>query len=191
MRRLMIVSLLALGLSGCGLATPPPSTGFLPTDTFAGHVIGEDPAFAAMSAATGAFANPASMQGRPAKMAIAIASLDAMAGQFATGGRWLGMNPLAKRQMLAARSRVRRILGIAPGTPSQTVIDALVGAAQQLRRGNRPGVMEALSSPGFTLPPAQTLAILTDFPPVPLANQATMFASQYLLPGGNPLRPFT
>ncbi|MCF3947915.1 hypothetical protein AiwAL_17155 [Acidiphilium sp. AL] len=191
MRRLMIVPLLSLALAGCGLETPSPSTGYLPADTFGNRIIGEDPAIAATDAATDAFAHPGAMQGRPAKMALAVASLDAMAGQFATGGRWLGMNSLAKQQMLAARGRVRRILGIAPGTPSQTVIDAMVGAAHQLRHGNRPGALEALASPGFTFPPAHTLAVLAHFPPVPLANQATMFASRYLFPGGSGLPPFS
>lgn len=189
MRRLFIVALPLLALAGCAL-TPAPSTGYLPADTFGNRIIGEDPAIAATDAATYAFAHPGAMRGRPAKMALAVASLDAMAGQFATGGRWLGMNSLAQQQMLAARSRVRRILGIVPGTPSQTVIDAMVGAAHQLRRGNRPGALDALASPGFSLPPTQTLAILTDFPPVSLANHATMFASQYLYPGGGGLSPF-
>lgn len=190
MRHLLLASIITLALAGCALETPAPSTGRLPADTFATSIIGEDPAIAATNAATYAFAHPEAMIGHPARMAIAIASLDAMAGQFATGARWAGMNTLAKQEMLQARARVRRILGIAPGTASQTVIDALVGAAQQLRRNNRPGALTALASPGFTRPPTDTLALLGHFPAVPLANHATSFASQYLYPGGGTFQNF-
>ncbi|MDD2875694.1 MAG: hypothetical protein PHT60_00535 [Acidiphilium sp.] len=189
MHRSMIIPFMTLALAGCALETPAPSIGYLPFSTFSHSIVGEDPAFEATNAATYAFAHPAAIQGHPARMAVAIASLDAMAGQFATGARWVGMNTLAKQAMLQARAQVRSILGIAPGTPSQTVVDALIGAARQLRRGNRPGAVLALSSPGFTMPPAQALALLAHFPAVPLANHATMFASQYLLPGGNGLSP--
>ncbi len=184
MRGLVMMSICLLGLAGCALETPPPSTGYLPLDSFNQSILGEDPAIAATNAATDAFAHPAAMRGHPARMAMAIASLDAMAGQFASGARWVSMNTLAKQEMLQARSRVRRIIGVAPGTPSQTMVDAMVGAARQLRRGNRNGALAALASPGFTRKPEATLALLANFPPVPLANHATMFASQYLYPGG-------
>ncbi|MGC9271195.1 hypothetical protein [Acidiphilium sp.] len=184
MLKAVMIAALSLMLAGCALERPAPSVGYLPADSFGGAIIGEDPAIAATNAATYAFAHPGAMRGHPAKMALAIAALDAMAGQFATGGRWIGMNPLAKQEMLRARSRVRRILAIAPGTPSQTVVDAMVGAARQLRRGNRAGALEALASAGSARPPAAILALLADFPPVPLANRATRFASPYLYPGG-------
>lgn len=184
MRRLLLLMVLPLGLAGCALETPVPTTGYLPFSTFSHSIVGEDPSIEAINAATYAFAHPAAMQGHPARMAIAIASLDAMAGQFATGARWVGMNALAKQEMLQARSKVRRIMGIAPGTPSQVVVDALVGAARQIRRDNRAGAIEALRSPGFTQAPAATLRLLARFPAVPLANHATSFASQYVYPGG-------
>ncbi len=179
----------ALGLSGCALEQPGPSVGYMPTNSFSHTAIGEDPAIAAIDDATSAFAHPRAMQGHPARMALAVASLDAMAGQFATGGRWLSMNSLAKQQMLEARSAVRRQLGIVPGTPSQTVVDDLVGASQALGRGDQAGAVQALTSPAFTLGPARTLALLAQFPAMPIANHATMFASRYLFPGGSAFGP--
>lgn len=185
MRRWLKIVGLCLSVAGCALESPIPSTGYLPKDTFE-NVIGQDPAITATQTATFAFAHPAAMQGRPAEMALAIASLDAMAGQFSTVGRWSNMNPLAQLEMLQARTQVRAILGISPDVPSQTVIDALVGAAHALDRGNRARAERALTGPGFAMPPEQMIALLAHFPPVPIANRATMFASRYLYPGGAP-----
>lgn len=183
MRRWLKIVGLCLSVAGCALESPIPSTGYLPKDTFE-NVIGQDPAITATQTATFAFAHPAAMQGRPAEMALAVASLDAMAGQFSTVGRWSSMSPLAQMEMLQARTQVRAILGIAPDVPSQTVIDALVGAAHALDRGNRAGAERALTEPGFSMPPQRMLALLGHFPAVPIANQATMLASRYLYPGG-------
>lgn len=179
-----IAALLALALAGCALETPSPSTGYLPANAFAGTIIGEDPAMAAADDATYAFGHIGAMQNRPAEMALAVASLDAMAGQFTTSGRWSGMDSLAKLEMLQARSAVRRVLGIAPGTPSQTVIDVMVRTGHALAAGDTQGARAALRAPGFTLKPGRTLAILAHFPYVPVANHATAFASRYLYPGG-------
>lgn len=190
MRGLILLLLVMVALGGCALEPQLPATGYLPFSTFRNSIVGEDPAIEAMNAATYAFAHPAAMQGHPARMAIAIASLDAMAGQFATGARWVGMNSLARQQMLQARSAVRRIMGIAPGTSSQIVVDALVGAARQIRRGNIAGANLALSSPGFTASPAASLQLLAHFPAVPIANHATNFASQYLYPDGGAFNGF-
>ncbi|HET9148714.1 MAG TPA: hypothetical protein VFN77_11725 [Acetobacteraceae bacterium] len=172
------------GLAGCALETPSPSTGYLPASAFGGAVIGEDPSMAAANDAAWVFAHPGRMQGQPAQMAMGIASLDAMAGQFSTSPRWERMDALVKLQMLRARSRVRRILGVRPGAPSQAVIDALVAAARALHRGDERAALTALSAPVFIHPPRRSLALLAHFPYVPLANHATAFASQYLYPGG-------
>lgn len=182
MTRLSLALLLWFNLVGCAYETPLPSTGYLPADAFGNSVIGEDPAIAAMSAATVAFAYPETMQGRPAQMALAIASLDAMAGQFSTGGRWIAMDPIAKSEMLDARGKVRAILGVSGATQSQSLIDHLVAASRALDQGDQKAALAALSGPDFTKPPAQILAILTNFPKVPDANYATITASQDLLP---------
>jgi hypothetical protein len=178
---------LCLALAGCALESPIPSTGYLPQDAFGNAAIGQDPAITATQTATFAFAHPAAMQGEPARMALAIASLDAMAGQFSTVGRWSGMNGLAQLEMLEARKRVREILGISPDLPSQTVIDALVAASHALDRDDRPAAERALTGPGFAMLADRMLALLTHFPAVPIANRATQLASQYLHPqGGGP-----
>ncbi|WP_174502635.1 hypothetical protein [Acidiphilium sp. C61] len=185
-RSALALALLGLSLAGCALVTPPPSTGYLPANAFDGRVTGEDPAIAATNEARWAFSHPAAMQGRPAEMALAAASLDAMAGQFSTVGRWLGMNNLTKLQMLHARKVVRAELGIRPDTPSQTVIDALVTISLDLRHGDRKAALAAANGSEFTLPPRRTLAILAHFPATPVAERATAAASRDLYPGGSP-----
>ena len=182
MNRFLLVFFLFAGLTGCAYETPLPSTGYLPADAFGNSVIGQDPAIAATNAATEAFAYPGMMQGRPAQMALAIASLDAMAGQFSTGGRWMAMDPIAKQQMLDARNQVRGILGVPETAQSQSLIDHLVAASHALDRGDQAAALTALSGADFTKTPAQTLALLTNFPKVPNANYATMAASQDLFP---------
>ncbi len=153
--RIKIFTLGLLLLSGCTGAVafnsnlPDSEIGAMPPDAFGAAVVGEDPDIAAANAAEEAFAYPGEMQGRPAEMALAIASLDAMAGQFATGGRWLMMSDSAKLEMLGARGEVRAILGVPANADSQDVIDALVGAAQAIKRGDQNGAILALSGPEF------------------------------------------
>ncbi len=185
-RSALALVVIGLFLAGCAMVTPPPSTGYLPANAFDGRVIGEDPAIAATNEARWAFSHPAAMRGRPAEMALAAASLDAMAGQFSTVGRWLGMNSLTKLEMLRARKVVRAELGIRPGAASQTVIDALVTISLDLRHGDRTAALAAAGGPAFTLPPRRTLAILAHFPATPIAERATAAASRDLYPGGSP-----
>ena len=183
--RLLGVTFLTICLSGCALEAPPPATGFLPQDAFGNSVVGQDPAVATFNEALYAFSHPQTMQNRPAQMALAVASLDAMAGQFSTGGRWMAFDPLAKMEMLRARTRVRAILGIAETAPSQAVIDQLVRASKALDAGDQAAAMAALSGGVFTRPAAQTLALLTHFPDVPVADHAIMDASRAMnAPGG-------
>jgi hypothetical protein len=178
---------LCLALGGCTLhVAPAPSTGYLPAGTFDKIAAGQDPDLAAVQQAMIAFAYPQRMHGRPASMALAVASLDAMAGQFSTSGRWSTMDPLVQLEMLDARAEVRGILGIPGNAPSQVVIDRLVAASQALDAGDQPAALAALSGPAFTKTPARTLAILADFPKAPAANIATIDADANFFPRDSP-----
>ncbi len=187
-RRMMMAAMLALAgcadIHGFSSDLPAREVGFLPADAFGDSVVGEDPAIAAMNAATYAFAHPGAMQGKPAEMALAIASLEAMAGQFVIGGRWSDMDEVAKLQMLDARAKLRVVLGVAADADCQDVIDGLVGAAEALKRGDPAGARLAVAGAQFTKGPAATLALLAQFPAVPAANVATQSASRYLYPMG-------
>ena len=182
MKQSLMLSLVCLALGGCLHVKPAPSTGYLPADAFDTIAVGQDPDLAAVQEAMIAFASPARMQGRPAEMALAIASLDAMAGQFSTGGRWFGMNSIPKQEMLNARAEVRGILGVPENASSQSVIDQLMAASRALNKGDQKAALAALSGPDFTKTPAQTLAILAHFPKAPVANSATMNADLNFFP---------
>lgn len=184
MNRTLLLSLSFLTLAGCAHVAPAPSTGYLPEDAFGNSVVGQDLDLAAVNDAMIAFAYPGIMQGQPARMALAIASLDAMAGQFSTRGRWIALDAITKQEMLDARTEVRGILGVPEDAPSQSVIDQLVAASHALDRGDQTAALAALSGPDFTKTPEQTLAILTHFPRVPTANRATMDANMNFFPGG-------
>ncbi len=183
MIRLPLSMALVISLAGC--ATPPqPAPGYLPADTFGDTVQGQDPTAAATGAAEEVFAHPAQVQGNPAAVAIAVASVDALAGQFAASGRFITTD--ATQQLENARDRLRQILGISETAPSQSVIDPLVAAAHALQRGDRSAALADLAGSVFTRPPAQTLAILSKFPYVPAADAAIEAASaaEYPQDGG-------
>ncbi len=184
MRRILPLLLAGFALAGCVHVAHVPPPGYLPEDAFGNSVVGEDPAFAAVTDAMMAFAYPQRLQGNPAGMALAIASLDAMAGQFAASGRWAGWDEMTKQEMMDARTQVRAILGVPANASSQAVIDHLVAASHALDRGDQAAALAALSGPEFTASPARTLAILSHFPRVPAANKATMDANLNFFPSG-------
>ncbi len=181
MIRAFISSTIFLCLAAC--ATPAPeSVGYLPVDAFGNSVQGQDMTVAATNEASIAFAYPKRMQGEPARMALAIASLDALAGQFGNAGRWPGGGGTAAMQLLNARSQVRAILGVPADTQSQSLIDHLLAASHALDDGDTQAALAALSGPDFSTPPEQVLATLGHFPYVASANSALMAASDAEFP---------
>lgn len=181
-KQALMLPLTCLALGGCLHVAPAPSTGYLPADAFSTIAIGQDPDLAAIQEARFAFAYPARMYGRPAEMALAIAALDAMAGQFSTSGRWAVMASTASQEMLDARAEVRCILGVPETAPSQSVVDQLMAASRALDKGDQKAALAALSGPDFTKTPAQTLAILSHFPSAPAAAIATRDAETDFFP---------
>jgi hypothetical protein len=183
MKHALMLSAICLSLAAC-TTTPPVSTGYLPAGTFADTAQGQDLLVASTNDALFAFAHPAQMEGRPADMALAIASLDALAGQFASGARWAGSGSIAAQQLVYARTRVREILGVPEDTQSQSLIDHLVVASRALNAGDQQAALAALSGPDFTKPPAEVLALLGRFPYVSSADSALMAASNAEFPQG-------
>jgi hypothetical protein len=183
MRDALILGLV-LGLGGCAAPAPGPSVGYLPAGAFGPADVQEDPQAAALSTAEEAFAHNGAMQGRPAQMALAVACLDAMGGQFSGPGRWVGTASTAPAQMRQARDEVRTILGIPLSAPSQAVIDRLVAFARAEQAGDGQAAMTALQSPDFTKGPAATAALLAHFPGDEDADAATFAAQDLLFPMG-------
>jgi len=99
--------------------------------------------------------------------------LEYLPPELSQNPRWVGMDSLVKMRLAGARQEVRRIVGIRPDAPSQIVVNAMLALAMDLQTGNRPAALEVLASPVFTLPPEQTLLILSNLPYMQQANLAT------------------
>ena len=95
------------------------------------------------------------------------------------------LSPLTKMKMLEARGDVRRVLGIRPDAPSQLVTNGLLQFAWLWQYGDAPTAMQVLRTPIFTLPPEQTLQVLSNMPYIQSANIATLDAANQMLPGGD------
>jgi hypothetical protein len=169
------------GLAAACAVQPPLDTARLPFAAFG--TLDND--VAAANQAAWAFAAPARTTDDPVDAARAAAGVDFLAGELSSNPRWVGLSPLTKQEMLQARVDVRRALGIAPNAPSQVVVDALLRFAAAWGAGDRAAAMQALTTPGFTLPTEQTVRILANLPYIPSANVASMEAANQMLPIGS------
>ena len=177
-----LLALLPCLLAACAV-TPfagPPDTAQVPPGVFGSN---GDNAIAGIALAAWAFALPSRTHGRPADAAQASASVDYLAGQLSNSPRWAAMDSITKQQMLQARGDLRKIIGVAPGMPSQRVVNALLAASGALRAGDEAAAIAALSPPVFTRPGAETLQSLTDLPYLQMANLATSSAQAQEFPG--------
>lgn len=174
--------LLCLALGACAYETPPPDTAVWPAGGF-GNYTNASPGWASVDLASYVFANPRRIAGNAVMGARAVAALDYVAGAMSSVPGWDYEGPLTRMMMLRARVAVRRVVGIAPATRSQLVVDALTTAANRLDAGDRKGALAALADPAFTLGPEATLHRLAHLPYVPIAATATVHAELGLVPG--------
>jgi hypothetical protein len=177
--RLCAAALLATGLAAA--CTPGPS--YSPQDAVSlppDAVVGAgDPTRAAIINTAYAFGTPASLAGRPAEAAVAVAQLDYMASEITFGPRFREFDPTVGLLLRQARQEVRNYVGISQDAAPQVVIDALFTASRALRANDRAAAERILAPPVF--PNArQALAHLNAMPLLPTANQATARAQQEL-----------
>jgi len=166
--------LLACSLpAGCAV-TPPPDTARLPPNAFGTYADGD---IGAINQAQWAFANPARTRNDPVDAARAVAAVDYLAGALSTSPRWDFMSPITKQEMLRARAEVRQAVGIAPGAPSQEVVDRLLYAGNALAAANRASADSALQPPVFAAGPQRTFAVLSNMPFLRETNIATQHAA--------------
>ena len=180
----MKVKLLVLLLALAACAEPfVPDTARLTTEQLGS---GADPDVTAMHMAQYAFADPSRTYGRPIDAARAAASMEYVAGQFYTSPRWSNISTLTKEQLLQGRIEVRNALGVAPGAPSQAVVDRLTAAANAMAAQDRAAAVGLLSGPVFILPGETVLARLSAMPYLQMANVSTMKAAGQLFdPNGS------
>ncbi|MBB3898637.1 hypothetical protein [Roseococcus suduntuyensis] len=172
-KRRALIMLLPLALAACAGVTPP-ETATMPSNYLLGA---GDPTRGAIFAASGTFARPGQLQGRPAAAARALANMEyitvALPQDQLMSIRLDGMTEL---QLLAARREWRAALGVAEAAPAQGVIDGLLAASAALS-ANEPGrAGAALASPAFTAGPEATLGRLAALPPLPQTARAAEMA---------------
>jgi hypothetical protein len=128
------------------------------------------------------------MRSNHALAASSVAALDYMGGQLNTSPRWVSMPALFRLQMLQSREIVRGVLGISQTATSQDVVDTMLALSAAYSSGDQAAITQALSSPIFTVPPAEAAQRLADIPYLPVVNNATTHADLYSFqvstPGG-------
>jgi hypothetical protein len=87
------------------------------------------------------------------------------------------MSASTKMEMVRAQSDTRLVLGIVPDSSPQLVVDAFLRFTAAARAVNPAAITSSLSAPVFTLPPSQTLQILSHLPYIESANVAALQAS--------------
>jgi hypothetical protein len=169
---------LTSSLAACATLPSTERTPFLPAGVFGTY---EDNDIGAINTSAWAFASPANTRGNPIEAAKAVIALEYLPGELSENPRWIGLDRSIKLHLANARLDLRRILGIRPDAPPQIVVNTLLALMWDLQTGNQAAAMQVLASPLFTLPPAQTLQILSNLPYVQEANLATSGAqNQYL-----------
>ncbi len=179
MRVAHLAMLLTLPVAACATLPGTPATPYLPAGAFGTY---QDNDVGAINYAAWAFASPANTRNNPVAAMRAVIALEYLPGELRENPRWLEMDGNIKMRMATARDEVRQILGIAPGAPPQAVVNALMWASNALTAGDRAGVLQALSAPGFTLPPETTLGRLANLPYSQDANLATSRAADQSFP---------
>ena len=179
------ITLLCLVVTSCAALPPLPQPAELPPGIYG---IYQDNDLGAINQSSWALAAPSRTLGSPVDAARAVLAVDYLAEELIVNPRWLQVSPITKQQMLAARADTRHAVGIAPDAPSQLVANALLQTISGLQTGDPATVMQALAVPVFTLPPVQTLQVLTDLPYIRSANIATSEAAIESLPNGDNLR---
>jgi hypothetical protein len=160
--------LAALLLAGCtGMASLRTDTAIMPNNPEGGPAMNQTEAIAL---ASWALKSPANTAGNPERAARAIAAEDWLAGQTQLTGEFGTYAPVNEVSWYELRREARSAIGVAPNAPSQVVVDQLLAAADALKAGHDPA--PALTSPVFSHGPTETLAALSNLPPLPGRDRA-------------------
>jgi hypothetical protein len=152
--------LFCAAVCGCGIL-PPNDTATMPLNQWGGPMMNQNDAIGLSS---WALKDPANTRGDPERAARAIAAEDWLAGQDMLTPDFGDYQPVAEVSWGEFRRQVRAAIGVAPGTPSQVVVDHLLAAADALHAGNTAAAQAQLQPPAFTLGPQGTLAALSNLP---------------------------
>ncbi|WP_431282223.1 hypothetical protein ACQW02_22900 [Humitalea sp. 24SJ18S-53] len=138
-----------------------------------------DPVTVAALNAPASFGNLSRFRDDPASAARGVANLEFLTDTFQNNPIWAPQaNPVLSVQLRQAQAHVRQTLGIAPGVPSATVIEALRTAASLLDANDLAGARRILSPPVFTAGGAETLRRLGDMDNSRVVSAAAQSVSQ-------------
>jgi hypothetical protein len=158
------ISVLAGLLASACAALPGADTARLPNSQFGAPVMTQNEVIALSS---WALKDPATTRGNPERAARAIAAEDWLAGQTMLTPDFGQYQPGNEVSWYELRSQARGAIGVAPGTPSQVVVNQLFAAADALKAGDPAAAAAQLQPPAFTLGGDGTLAALGNLPPLP------------------------
>lgn len=176
MRAARLALLLLLPLAACG----GPAQNIPPAPTLPPGVFGvyEGNPVGALNYASWAWASSSRTHGNPVEAMRAVIALEYLPGEINNNPRWIGMDLTLPVRLNRARDKVQQILGIQPNVPPQIVVNVMIAASRALLAGNRAAALQALSTPGFSLPPEETLHRLENLPYVQSANLSTSLAKE-------------
>lgn len=181
-RRALLPVVFLAGCAAEGLTTPEAAR--LPRDSIEGA---GDPTAAAVSRTAFAFANQASLNGRPGDAARAIADMEFLAASLPSDPRYQQRDPLLPVRLAQARTEWRQALGIAPSQPAQPLIDRLYAVWRAMNAGDTETAAATL--PPTLIPPGgqAALAKLAALPPLPQTAQAANAAARIQFEGNLPV----
>jgi hypothetical protein len=153
----------------------PPS---LPPGVFGVY---EDNDVGALNQSSWAFAAPQRTNDNPIDAARAVIAVEYLADELPSNPRWVGLDVTSTLGMVQARKDTRRVLGIVQDAPPRFVVDALLRLTASLSASDQAEAIRIFGSTVFTLPPSQTLHILSNLPYIQSANIATLQAANGVL----------
>jgi hypothetical protein len=158
---LAVLCAAGITISAC---VPGPQTAQMPNNQYGGPDINQNEAIALPA---WALSDPANTHGNPALAARAVAAEDWLAGQDMLTNDFGSYAPVAQVSWGELRRQVRAAVGVAPGTPSQVVVDRMLAAERALKAGDSKAAAAQFQPPAFTLGPQGTLAALANLPAFP------------------------
>ena len=183
MHRPRLALLLGLALAACQ-APPPQQASTVPRSDgvnlpASAQVQGAgDPIRGAIVASSFTFSNPRSVAGNPAAAAEALAQLEFLAVELASGPRSVDFDALVPSMLASGRAEARTAFGFNPNAAPQTAVDALFDTAQALRQGDRARAAAAIAPLSGAGRAEATLQQLAALPTLPAAAAATSRARQ-------------
>jgi len=176
--RLIMSMFTMVALCACAQVSPSVAPAVLPPDAFGVY---EDNDIGALNQSSWAFAAPRRTHDDPIDAARAVIAVEYLADELHRNPRWVDMDVTSALGMAQARKDTRRVLGIVQDAPPRSVVDALLRFTAALNASDQAEAIRTLGSPVFTLPPSQTLLILSNLPYIQSANVATLQAANAAL----------